>query len=146
VPEALGKLEKHSAQALPSVALSKEGSVNSTSAKPSLPSTFSRALGTDFAECQTVLGKEKPSSRCRDDGDDVFLECLLINSAKKLLFAECLPANTRQRILSGSLCQVLCRVQCRILGKAFLFAECQVHRTRQRTYTGVQVLVLCRVL
>jgi hypothetical protein len=42
--------EKHSAKALPSVALGKEGSTNSTSAKASLPSTFSRALGTDFAE------------------------------------------------------------------------------------------------
>jgi hypothetical protein len=56
---------KHSAQALPSVALDKEGSENSTSAKASLPSTFSRALGTDFTECQTILGKEKSSSRCR---------------------------------------------------------------------------------
>jgi hypothetical protein len=34
------KLEKHSAQALLSIALGKEGSTNSTSAKPSLPSTF----------------------------------------------------------------------------------------------------------
>jgi hypothetical protein len=34
------KPEKHSAQALPSVTLDKEGSTNNTSAKPSLPSTF----------------------------------------------------------------------------------------------------------
>jgi hypothetical protein len=58
-----------------SVALGKEGSANSTSAKPSLPSTFSRALGTDFAECQTILDKEKPLSRRRGDGDGVFAEC-----------------------------------------------------------------------
>jgi hypothetical protein len=63
------KPEKHSTQALPSVALDKEGSANSTSAKASLPSTFSRALDTDFAECQTVLDKEKPPSRRRGDGD-----------------------------------------------------------------------------
>jgi hypothetical protein len=69
------KPEKHSAQALPSVALDKEGSTHSTSAKPSLPSTFSRALGTDVAECQVVLGKEKPLSRRWGDGDGVFAEC-----------------------------------------------------------------------
>jgi hypothetical protein len=108
------KPEKHSAQALPSVALGKKVSANSTSAKASLPSTFSRALGTDFVECQTVLGKEKPSSRCRGDRDSVFAECLRWHSAKKLLFAECLlihsaqNAGTRQRIrrrvpMSGSL-------------------------------------------
>jgi hypothetical protein len=38
---------KHSVKALPSVALGKEGSTNSTSAKPSLPSTFSRTLGKE---------------------------------------------------------------------------------------------------
>jgi hypothetical protein len=42
------------------------------SSSASLPSTFSRALDTDFAECQTVLGKEKWSSRHRGDGDGVF--------------------------------------------------------------------------
>jgi hypothetical protein len=54
---------KHSSKSLPSVALGKEGSTHSASAKPSLPSTFSRALGKDFAECQEVLGKEKQPSR-----------------------------------------------------------------------------------
>jgi hypothetical protein len=34
-----------------------------------------RALGTDFAECQAVLDKEKPSSRRRGDGDVIFAEC-----------------------------------------------------------------------
>jgi hypothetical protein len=43
----LAKPQKHSAKALPSVALDKEDSTNSTSAKPSLPSTFSRALGKE---------------------------------------------------------------------------------------------------
>jgi hypothetical protein len=47
------------------VTLDKESSANSTSTKASLPSTFSRALGTDFTECQTVLGKEKRPSRRR---------------------------------------------------------------------------------
>jgi hypothetical protein len=48
---------------LSSVTLGKEGSTHSQSAKPSMPSTFSRALGKDFAECQEVLGKEKQPSR-----------------------------------------------------------------------------------
>ena len=43
---AFAKCLKHSAKALPSVALGKEGSAHSASAKPSLPSTFSRALGS----------------------------------------------------------------------------------------------------
>jgi hypothetical protein len=93
---------KHSAKSLSSVALGKvfvecrtrqRALANSTSAKAYLPSTFFRALATEFADCQGVLGKEKPSSRRRGDGDGVFAECLLIHSAKKLL-----------------LCQLLCRV------------------------------------
>jgi hypothetical protein len=58
------KPEKHSAKYLPSVALGKEGSMNSTSIKASLPSTFSRALG-----------KEKRPSWRRGDRDSVFAEC-----------------------------------------------------------------------
>jgi hypothetical protein len=54
------KPEKHSANTLPSVTLGKESSANSTSATASLSSTFYR----DFVECQSVLGKEKRSSRC----------------------------------------------------------------------------------
>jgi hypothetical protein len=63
-----------------------------------------KTLGTCFVECRT-------RQRGLDEqyiGKDFFAECLLIHSAKKLLFAECLPAITRQRIrqrvpLSGSL-------------------------------------------
>jgi hypothetical protein len=83
------KPKKHSAQALPSVALGKEGSANSTSAKPSLPSTFFRELGTDFAECQAVLGKEKLSSRRRGDGDGFFAECQPWGTRQRSVFAEC---------------------------------------------------------
>jgi hypothetical protein len=56
---------KHSVKSLPSVALGKECSAHSASAKLSLPSTFSRALGKAFAECQEVLGKEKQPSQHR---------------------------------------------------------------------------------
>jgi hypothetical protein len=59
------KPEKHSAKTLPSVTLGKESSANSTSATTSLLSTFYRALGKDFAECQSVLSKEKRPSRHR---------------------------------------------------------------------------------
>jgi hypothetical protein len=78
--------EKHSAKSLPSVVLGKEGSANSILAKASLPSTFYRALGKDFAECHLVLGKDfaechlvlgkkKRPSRRRGDGDGAFAEC-----------------------------------------------------------------------
>jgi hypothetical protein len=56
------------------------------------------ALDTDFAKFQATLGKEKPPSRRRGDGDGVFAECLLRHSTKKLLFTECLSSNTRHRI------------------------------------------------
>jgi hypothetical protein len=59
----LAKPGKHSAKALPSVTLGKESSTNCTSATASLPSTFYRALGKAFAECRSVLDKEKSSSR-----------------------------------------------------------------------------------
>jgi hypothetical protein len=43
--------------------LGKERSANCTSATASLPSTFCRALGKEFAECHLTLGKEKSPSR-----------------------------------------------------------------------------------
>ena len=57
------KHRKHSANTLPSVTLGKERSANCTSATASLPSTFCRAFGKEFAECHLVLGKEKSTSR-----------------------------------------------------------------------------------
>jgi hypothetical protein len=127
VPEALGKAWK--------TPLGKEGSTHISSAKPSLPSTFSRA-----AECQEVLGKEKPLSRRWGDGDGIFAECPRWHSAKELpLPSVCRPALGKESV-SGSPCRVLCRVLYMALGKACLFAECQGHYTRQRTYTGAQGL------
>jgi hypothetical protein len=74
---------KHSAKALPSVTLGKEGSANSASVKPSLTSTFSRALGKEGA-----LAKK---SGCY--GDEV-TETASLSSVKD---------DTRQRL---HLCQV----------------------------------------
>jgi hypothetical protein len=54
---------KHSAKSLSSVTLGKESSANCTSATASLPSTFYRVLDKDYAECRSVLGKEKPPLR-----------------------------------------------------------------------------------
>jgi hypothetical protein len=93
---------------------------------------FFRALGTDFAKCQAVLGKEKPHH-----GDGV-TETVSLPSV-------CRPALNKGSV-SGSLCQLLCRALSVALGKACLFAECHSHHTRQRSCTGAQVLVLCRVL
>jgi hypothetical protein len=56
------KPRKHSANTLSSVTLGKERSANCTSATASLPSTFCRTLGKEFAECHLVLGKEKSPS------------------------------------------------------------------------------------
>jgi hypothetical protein len=63
LPSDSAKPEKHLAKSLPSVALGKESSANSTSATASLLSTFYRALGKDFVECQSVLSKEKWQSQ-----------------------------------------------------------------------------------
>jgi hypothetical protein len=52
---------KHSAK--PKNTLGKEISANSTSATASLPSTFYQELGKVFAECHSILGKEKSPSR-----------------------------------------------------------------------------------
>jgi hypothetical protein len=99
-----------------------------------------------FAECQSVLSKEKRSSRRRVTETTPLLSVL---------------GDTRQR-------SYLCRVSPRTLGKVVtslssvsslhlatgppaepdirFFAECQGHSTRQRSFIGAQVLLLCRVL
>jgi hypothetical protein len=108
------------------VALGKEGSTNSTSAKVSLSSTFYRALDKDFAECQSVLGKEKRLSRRRVTETAPLPSVLGDTRQRSYLFAECLPTCTRQRIhqrvpLSGPLPSALCGTRqsvplCRVAG------------------------------
>jgi hypothetical protein len=135
------KPEKHSAKTLPSVALGKEGSTHSTSAKPSLPSTFSRALNKDFAECQTILGKEKPSSRRRGDGDDVFAEWHLgQHSAKNpsagprvKFFAECFIWHSAKRASLPSARATTLSKEPILVPRSWFFAECYGPDTRQRT-------------
>jgi hypothetical protein len=123
-----------------------------------------KTLGIGFAECRT-------RQRGLDEqyiGKAFFAEYFFGHSAQTLPSARqysakkshchgarvtetaSLPSVCRLALgkesISGSLCQLLCRVLSMALGKACLFVECQVHDTRQRSYTGAQVLVLCRVL
>jgi hypothetical protein len=82
---------KHSVKALPSVTLGKKSSTNCTSATTSLMSTFYRTLDKDFAECHSVLGKEKPPSR-RLVTETVPLPSVLGDTRQRVsLFAECPP-------------------------------------------------------
>jgi hypothetical protein len=140
-----------------SVALGKESSTNSTSAMASLPSTFYRALGKDFAECQSVLDKEKWSSRRRVTETtplssvlgDTRQRSYLCRVSPRTLGKEVtsLPSvsslHSATRSTSGARRQILCRVLLEALDKACFFAECQGHNTRQRSFTGAQVLLLC---
>jgi hypothetical protein len=68
---------KHSAKALSSVTLGKEGSANSASAKPSLPSAFCRALGKTLCRVPESTRQRKVAVTAPGDGDGGFAECLL---------------------------------------------------------------------
>jgi hypothetical protein len=76
--------ESPSAKALPSVALGKEGSAYSASAKPSVPSTFSRALGKVVCRVPESTRQRKAVVTATGDGDGVFTECPRRHSAKEL--------------------------------------------------------------
>jgi hypothetical protein len=102
------KPEKHSTKSLPSVALSKKGSTNSTSAKASLMSTF---LGHSVQTLPSARWYSAKKSGRHGAGvtEVASLPSVLGDTRQRsYLFAECLPASTRQRIrqrvpLSGSL-------------------------------------------
>jgi hypothetical protein len=78
---------KHSFKDLLSVTLDKEVSMNCTSATDSLPITFYRALGTDFAECQSILGKKKSLSRRQVTATETVTSAT-VTLVKGSLFAE----------------------------------------------------------
>jgi hypothetical protein len=73
---------KHSAKPLPSVALGKEGSAHSASAKPSLPSVFSRALSKVVCRVPESTQQRKAAVTAPGDGDGGFAECPWGHSAK----------------------------------------------------------------
>jgi hypothetical protein len=115
---------KHSAKSLSSVALGKESSVNSTSAMASLSCTFYRALGKNFAECQSVLGKEKWSS-WHWVMETASLPSVLGDTRQRTYLCQASPKTLDKEVTilpsvdqpalgkgstSGALCQVLCRV------------------------------------
>jgi hypothetical protein len=66
VPEALGEALK---------TLGKEGSANSGSAKPSLPSAFSLALGKTLCRVSESTRQRKAAVTTPGDGDGGFAEC-----------------------------------------------------------------------
>jgi hypothetical protein len=67
VPEALGKALK---------TLGKEGSAHNASAKPSLPSTFSRALDKEVYRVPGDTRQRKAAVTALGDGDGFFAKCL----------------------------------------------------------------------
>jgi hypothetical protein len=66
VPEALGEALKP---------LGKEGSANSASAKPSLPSAFSQALDKPLCRVPESTRQTKAAVTAPGDGDGGFVEC-----------------------------------------------------------------------
>jgi hypothetical protein len=115
---------------------------------------FFWALDTDFVECQSVLGKEKPPSRRRGDGDGVFAECLLIHLAKKVplcrvsadqhlakdpsadtfvsFFAECSLWHSTKRVSLPSVRANTLDKEAIPVPRYWYFAECYDPDTRQR--------------
>jgi hypothetical protein len=127
VPEAFGEALK---------TLGKEGSANSASAKPSLSSVFSRALGKEKRPLRRRVTETAALPSVPSDTRQRSYLCR-VSSRQHSAKNPSLPSatwDTRQRARQrGSPCQALCRVFCAALGKADLFAECQRHNTRQRT-------------
>jgi hypothetical protein len=164
----------HSAKALPSVTLGKERSANCTSAAVSLPSTFCRALGKEFAECLLPLDKEKsPSRRQVTVTDPLPSVCYRGPRQRRVQWAPPpVPVpraliDTRQRRTlcrvssgsalgkessSGSLCQSLCRVpwqqhsaKMALPVPRFPSLPSAIVSTRQRWLYRFPGFLLCRV-
>jgi hypothetical protein len=131
---------------LPSVALGKEGSAHIASAKPSLPSTFSRALDkkylakksrrhgtgvTEMASLSSVLGDTRQKSYlCRVSADQhsaknpsagphvrFFVECFIWHSAKRASLSSVRATTLGKEPIS--------------VPKSWFFAECYGPDTRQ---------------
>jgi hypothetical protein len=80
-------------------------SANSVSAKPSLPSIFSRALGKEVCRVPRSTRQRKAAVTVTGDGDGVFAECHGWHSAKELPLPSVFPE---------------------ALGKEYIFAECHL--------------------
>jgi hypothetical protein len=123
---------KHSTNALSSVTLGKEVSANYTSATTSLPSTFCRALGKDFAECHLVLGKEKSLSRRQVTVTEPLPSVLVGPRQRSHLCRVPAILALGKDGCSGPLRQSLCQELLEALGKEGFFAECWWTGSRQR--------------
>jgi hypothetical protein len=77
VPEAFGEALKTLDKSFLPVTLGKEGSANSASAKPPLPSVFCRALGKTLCRVPDSTRQRKVAVTAPGDGDGYFAECLL---------------------------------------------------------------------
>jgi hypothetical protein len=132
VPEALGKALK---------TLGKEGSAYSTSAKPSLPSTFSRALGKVVCQMPESTRQRKAAVTATGDGDGVFTECPGRHSAKPFaLLSVCLTALDKESA-RGVPCQVLCRVSSDLQFKSEFSEEIQINELNLLAIENTVIIV-----
>jgi hypothetical protein len=126
VTEALGKSLK---------TLGKEGSTHSVSAKPSLPSIFSRALG----KVPENTRQRKTAVTAPDDGDDVFAECLPDITRQRIrqwgphvrYSAECLVWHSAKRASLSSVRAITLGKEPIQVPRSWFFAECYGSDTRQ---------------
>ena len=100
----------HSAKPLPNVTLDKGRSVNSLSVNTSLPSALYRAIGKDFAECQSDTRQRKVAMTARATVTAALPSVKVKHSVK----VATVPSAT-----------------VKTLGKEATFAECLAHGTRQ---------------
>jgi hypothetical protein len=119
---------------LPSVALGKEGSTYSASAKSSLPNTFSRALNKEVCRVPESTRQRKAAVTATGDRDGVFAECPWRHSTKEFtLPSVCQTALGKESIfaeyhlghsaknppgrvpMSGSLSSAMCGTQQRLV-------------------------------
>jgi hypothetical protein len=143
---------KHTAKALPSVTLGKERSANCTSATASLPSTFCRALGKDFAECHLALSKEKSPSRRQVTVTDPLSSASCDTRQRRILCRVSGGQALGKEPSSGPLCQYLCRVpwqkhsaKMSLLVPRFPSLPSAIVSTRQRWLYRFPGFLLCRV-
>ena len=118
------KADIHSTKPLPSVTLGKGRSVNSLSAKTSLPSALYRALGKDFAESQSDTQQRKVAVTASAIVTAALPSAKVKHSTKVLALPSVVDLDTRQR---WSLCRV---PPARHSAKYVMFAECLSRGTR----------------
>ena len=141
VPQALGKGQ----YTLGKYFASKGRSVNSLSAKTSLPSALYRALGKGFAECQSDTRQRKVAVTASATVTMALLSVKVKHSAKVAALPSAIDLDTRQR---WPLCRVpparhstnrrpLPSAWPVALGKSVMFAEYNGMCTRQSMFTGM---------